>query len=251
MSFKISIITVTYNAEKFIEKTIQSIINQTYKNIEFIIVDGKSKDNTLKIIENYSTNINKIISEKDSGIYDAMNKGIDLSTGDFITFLNAGDDYIDNNVLSNLFENLDKNINIVYADHISILNGKEKYRKAKEFNKNNLFKYLTSTVCHQAIFVKKEIAPKYNLKYKLKGELNWYFDILEKQNINYFHKNIPIVYYLRGGVGETKYILNLKEILKVLYSHGGIVGVLKAYKFLIKYFIKILFIVTGRYKFEN
>jgi glycosyltransferase involved in cell wall biosynthesis len=251
MSFKISIITVTFNAEKFIEKTIQSIINQTYKNIEFIIVDGKSKDNTLKIIENYSTHIDKVISEKDSGIYDAMNKGIDLATGDFITFLNAGDDYIDNNVLFNLFENLDKDTNIVYADHISILNGKEKYRKAKKFNKNNLFKFLTTTVCHQAIFVKKEIAPKYNLKYKLKGELNWYFDILENTNIKFLHRKMPIVYYLRGGVGETKYILNLKEILKVLYSHGGIVGVLKAYKFLIKYFIKILFIITGRYKFEN
>jgi glycosyltransferase involved in cell wall biosynthesis len=251
MSFKISIITVTFNAEKFIEKTIQSIINQTYKNIEFIIVDGKSKDNTLKIIENYSTHIDKVISEKDSGIYDAMNKGIDLATGDFITFLNAGDDYIDNNVLFNLFENLDKDTNIVYADHISILNGKEKYRKAKKFNKNNLFKFLTTTVCHQAIFVKKEIAPKYNLKYKLKGELNWYFDILKNTNIKFLHRKMPIVYYLRGGVGETKYILNLKEILKVLYSHGGIVGVLKAYKFLIKYFIKILFIITGRYKFEN
>jgi len=251
MSFKISIITVTYNAENFIEKTINSIINQSYKNIELIIIDGESKDDTLKIIKNYSQHINILVSEKDSGIYDAMNKGINLATGDFITFLNAGDDYINNNVLFNLFENLDKDTNIVYADHISILNGKEKYRKAKKFNKNNLFKFLTTTVCHQAIFVKKEIAPKYNLKYKLKGELNWYFDILENTNIKFLHKKMPIVYYLRGGVGETKYILNLKEILKVLYSHGGIVGVLKAYKFLIKYFIKILFIITGRYKFEN
>jgi len=251
MSFKISIITVTYNAENFIEKTINSIINQSYKNIELIIIDGESKDDTLKIIKNYSQHINILVSEKDSGIYDAMNKGINLATGDFITFLNAGDDYINNNVLFNLFENLDKDTNIVYADHISILNGKEKYRKAKKFNKNNLFKFLTTTVCHQAIFVKKEIAPKYNLKYKLKGELNWYFDILENTNIKFLHRKMPIVYYLRGGVGETKYILNLKEILKVLYSHGGIVGVLKAYKFLIKYFIKILFIITGRYKFEN
>jgi glycosyltransferase involved in cell wall biosynthesis len=249
--YKISVITVTYNAEKFIEKTIKSIINQTYKNIEFIIVDGNSKDSTLKIIDNYSNNIDKIISEKDSGIYDAMNKGIDLATGDFITFLNAGDDYINDTVLFDIFNNLEKDVTVVYGDHISILNGKEKYRNAKKFNTKNLFKFLTTTVCHQAIFVRRDIAPKYNLKYRLKGELNWYFDILKNSNIKYLHKKIPIVYYLRGGVGETKYILNLKEILKVLYSHGKLIGVLKAYKFLFKYFIKIIFIITGRYKFES
>jgi glycosyltransferase involved in cell wall biosynthesis len=251
MSFKISIITVTYNAESFIEKTIKSIINQSYKNIELIIIDGKSKDNTLKIIESYSQYINILVSEKDSGIYDAMNKGINLASGDFITFLNAGDDYVDNNVIFNLFDKLDEKTNVIYGDHISILNGKEKYREAKKFKKNNLFKYLTTTVCHQAIFIKRNIAPIYDLKYKLKGELNWYFDILENSNIKYLHKKIPIVYYLRGGVGEKKYILNLKEILKVLYSHGNIIGILKAYKFLIKYFVKVLFIITGRYKFEN
>ncbi len=250
-SIKVSIITVTYNAEQFIEKTIKSIINQSYENIEIIVIDGKSTDNTLNIIKKYSDNIDRYISEADTGIYDAMNKGIDLATGDYITFLNAGDDYINNQVINDLFKNLDTSTDVVYADHISVLNNKEKYREAKEFTKDNLFKYLTSTVCHQAIFVKRAITPKYNLIYKLKGELNWYFDILNTPNIKYLHKKIPIVYYLRGGVGEKKYMLNLKEIIKVLYYHGNIFGVIKAYKFLFKYFIKIILIISGRYKFEG
>jgi hypothetical protein len=158
-----------------------------------------------------------------------MNKGINLASGDFITFLNAGDDYVNNHVINSLFKELDDQTNIVYGDHISILNGKEKYREAKAFKTKNLFKYLTTTVCHQAIFIKKELVPKYNLKYTLKGELNWYFDILKTSDIKYLHKNIPVVYYLRGGVGEQKYILNLKEILKVLYSHGNVLGHINFY----------------------
>ena len=87
----VSIITVCYNSEKTISKTIESIINQTYKNIEFIIIDGKSDDKTLEIIDNYKNNISKIISEKDNGIYDAFNKGLNICNGDLIGFVNSDD----------------------------------------------------------------------------------------------------------------------------------------------------------------
>jgi Glycosyltransferases involved in cell wall biogenesis len=88
---RFSIITVTYNAEKVIEKTIQSIVGQTYKNYEYIIIDGASKDSTLAIIDKYRDNVNKLISEPDKGLYDAMNKGIAAASGDYLCFLNAGD----------------------------------------------------------------------------------------------------------------------------------------------------------------
>ena len=87
----ISIITVCYNSEKTISRTIESIINQTYKNIEYIIIDGKSDDKTLEIIDNYKNNISKIISEKDNGIYDAFNKGLNICNGDLIGFVNSDD----------------------------------------------------------------------------------------------------------------------------------------------------------------
>src|SRR5690606_12581514 len=99
MNPKVSIITVCYNAEKFIESAIKSVINQTYSNIEYIIVDRNSKDKTLTIIENYKNQISQIISEPDKGIYDAMNKGVEKASGELIGILNADDFYNDENVI--------------------------------------------------------------------------------------------------------------------------------------------------------
>lgn len=89
---KFSIITVTYNAENVLEDTIQSVITQTYKNVEYIIVDGKSTDKTMEIVGRYKEHIHTVVSERDKGLYDAMNKGIALATGDYVCFLNAGDE---------------------------------------------------------------------------------------------------------------------------------------------------------------
>ncbi len=130
MNPKISIITVTYNAEKVLEKTLTSIFKQTYKNIEVIIIDGGSTDETLHIISKYNDSIDMFISERDDGIYDAMNKGIDIATGDFITFLNADDEYYSETTIEELFSDIDEKTDVVYGDHVSILNGKESYRRA-------------------------------------------------------------------------------------------------------------------------
>jgi glycosyltransferase involved in cell wall biosynthesis len=251
MKPKLSIITVVYNAEKFIEETINSVISQSYENIEFLIIDGKSKDNTLEIIDKYMNNISILVSEKDSGIYDAMNKGMKLAHGDYVTFLNAGDTYIDKNTLKKIFNQVNDDVDVIYGDYIAILNNKKVDKKAKPFIRENLFKYVTSTVCHQAIFVKRDIYPSYSLSYTLKGELDWYFNILNVKPIISKYIPIPIVFYKRGGLGEQKYILNLNEIIMVLYKYGGIFGLLKGYKFFIKYCIKLIFIITGKYKIEK
>ena len=96
----ISIITVVFNGEKKLEKTISSVINQTYDNLEYIVIDGSSKDGTIDIIKKYEDKINYWVSEKDSGIYEAMNKGILASKGDYINFMNAGDFFTRKNLVS-------------------------------------------------------------------------------------------------------------------------------------------------------
>ena len=107
MTSKVTVITVCYNAETGIEKTIQSVIGQTYQNIEYIIIDGGSKDHTLNIVNKYKDRISKVISEPDKGIYDAMNKGILAATGDWINFMNVGDSFFSPDTLSKVFEKSD------------------------------------------------------------------------------------------------------------------------------------------------
>ena len=117
MDSKISVITVCYNAEKEIERTINSVLNQTYNNIEYIIVDGKSTDLTINIVNKYSTRISKVISETDRGIYDAMNKGIRDANGEWVIMMNAGDIFSSDNVIESIFsQDIPSNIEFIYSD---------------------------------------------------------------------------------------------------------------------------------------
>ena len=118
---KVSIITVCYNSEKYISDAIKSVINQTYPNIEYIIIDGGSIDNTLSIITSFKTGIHKIVSEKDNGLYDAMNKGIAIATGDIIAFLNSDDLYINNSVILEIVECFERaSPDVLYADLVYV-----------------------------------------------------------------------------------------------------------------------------------
>lgn len=114
---KISVVTVCYNAVKDIEKTILSVINQTYPNIEYIIIDGGSKDGTMDVVNRYKDKIDVIVSEPDKGIYDAMNKGIDRATGEWINFMNAGDCFMEEDTINKVFtKDIDECKSVLYGD---------------------------------------------------------------------------------------------------------------------------------------
>ncbi len=114
---KISIITITYNSEKTLDDTIKSVLSQNYNDIEYIIVDGNSKDSTIDIVKSYGDKISKFVSEKDSGIYDAMNKGLHLATGDVVGILNSDDVYFDEHVIEKVMHEFQKeNVDSVYGD---------------------------------------------------------------------------------------------------------------------------------------
>lgn len=113
---KITVVTVCYNVALTIESTIQSVINQTYKNIEYIIIDGGSKDGTVDVIKKYSDCITYWISEPDRGIYDAMNKGLNRATGDYINFMNAGDIFTSANVVEDVVKRISQKDDVIYGD---------------------------------------------------------------------------------------------------------------------------------------
>ncbi len=186
---KISIITITYNSASTLEQTILSVINQTYKNIEYIIVDGKSTDNTLQIIDKYKNSISKFISEKDNGLYDAINKGIEMATGDVIGILHSDDFYIDNNVILkyvNIFEN--EKPEAVYADlyYVDKENTSKIIRKWKSgpYNKNSFINGWMPP--HPTFFVKKEIYQKFgkfNLEFKTAADYELMLRFILKNEI--------------------------------------------------------------------
>jgi glycosyltransferase involved in cell wall biosynthesis len=148
---KISIVTVVYNNEKTIVDAIESVLSQRYENIEYIIIDGNSTDRTLDIIKKYGKRINKVVSEPDKGIYDAMNKGINLATGEIIGLLNSDDLYADNGVIKNVVEQFEKNkgLDIVYGNLV--------YVKAE--NTNNIVRNWKASDYHPRYFENGNVPP--------------------------------------------------------------------------------------------
>ncbi|AEI14058.1 glycosyl transferase family 2 [Flexistipes sinusarabici DSM 4947] len=237
----ISIITVVFNGEKYLEETIQSVINQTYPNVEYIIIDGGSTDGTLDIIKKYEHAIDYWVSEPDKGIYDAMNKGIKASNGNWVNFMNAGDSFADNNIILLVVNSVSNYKDIIYGGIIVKKGGQEEDVKLlpKKFNKKNLIVYGTGVVCHQSIFVRKSKIIYYSLKYPLKGELNWYFDLL-KQSISFQRLDFPVTYYSLGGVSYSAFLPNQLEALKVIFSQVKFLAIFHLPKVMYSLFNKFI-----------
>ena len=171
-----------------------------------------------------------------------MNKGIQNASGDYINFMNAGDMFYNKNILNNLFHGVSfNNADIVYGDSIVVsMQGNELgYLKALEFNTKNLIQRGTRTVCHQSIFVKRDKAPFYNLRYRYKGELDWYFEIIKiNKELKILYKNIPVVYYSLGGIGHVHFYTNLCERIQLVFERFGFI---KSLFNILNYIIAIVF----------
>lgn len=232
----ISIITVTFNAEAYLEETINSVLSQTYKNIEYIIIDGGSIDKTVDIIKKYENKISYWVSEKDNGIYDAMNKGITVSNGEWLNFLNGGDKYYHNEVLTDIFKkNETSQHELIYGDFhiVGKDNSPIRVLKAEKLNKKSVQKGMI--VNHQSIFIRKDKVPFYDLKYKYKAEWNWLIDILYIKNArNIFYTNFPIVYYSLGGFSQQNFTKDFHEYLQIKYKRFGFQSILKDFPYILR-----------------
>lgn len=203
---KISIVTVCLNAKDTIEETLLSIFNQTFGNIEVIIIDGTSKDGTLEIIDKYKDKITHFISEPDNGIYDAMNKGIKLTTGDFICFLNAGDIFFDNNIVEKVEKKLTQNPECRFlfgdAEYIS-----DKASKITTYNNiKNEFSIIFDNICHQSIFYHKNLFEKFGLyaqKFKIYADWDFNINCLVKNKVKAKYLPLTICKFKLGGTCST------------------------------------------------
>lgn len=204
MNLKISIITVSFNSQATIEDTIKSIENQSYRNIEYIIVDGLSTDNTLQIATKYPKVIDKLISEKDEGLYDAMNKGINLATGDVIGILNSDDLFCDSFAVEKVMNVFNENpkLDSVYADifYVSKDNTNNIVRKWVSGKQRKFEKGWHPA--HPTFYVKKEIYNEYrgfNLNFKLAADFELMLRFLEKYKISTYYLSYPLIKMRLGG----------------------------------------------------
>jgi len=205
----ISIITVCYNSRDFIEQTILSVINLNFEDFEYIVIDGGSNDGTVEILKNYQDKITIWISESDNGIYDAMNKGINLAKGDWCYFLNAGDSFYDNNILQNFKLQLNTDQDVVYGSINCITKSNSFVLKPKP-----LEKIVDSMIfCHQAVFVKKTILDKYkfNINFKIAADFNL-FRQLFLANYKFMELDLVIANYeAEEGVSSRSFYKMEKE----------------------------------------
>lgn len=226
MKPKVSIITVVFNGENIIEKTMQSVFAQTYDNIEYIIVDGKSSDNTLSIIEKYKEKISVLISEKDKGLYDAMNKGLQVATGDYVWFMNGGDQIADAQVLAKIFS-LNIDADIFYSDTALIDENGKYLSLLSEIGHNNAPDNLTAksmqrgmVVCHQSFIAKRNITSPFNLKYKISADIDWVIKCLKKSKNN--HKlSFCLSKFMTGGVSSKNRWRAVRERFILFDEHFG------------------------------
>jgi len=221
---KLTVITIVYNNVRDIERTINSVLNQTYPKIEYIVIDGKSTDGTLDIIEKYKTKIYKIVSEPDKGIYDAMNKGLALATGDYVLFMNSGDEIYDETTVEDIFESA-PGADIYYGE-TEMYNddweslGRRRHEAPDEFDWKS-FKYGMS-ISHQAIYIRRSIITPYDLNYKYSSDIDWIIKAAKKAS-SIVNVRRYVAKYLVGGMSKKKHRESLKERFKIFTKYYGLV----------------------------
>lgn len=201
----ISIITINWNNAAGLERTIKSVVEQSYDKIEYIVIDGASTDNSVEIIKKYADKISYWISEKDKGIYNAMNKGIDAANGDYCLFLNSGDKLLTPDSLKNVLKNGDLEEDIISCDLFTDKSKLTSFRSAPSFKPTSLYISIYNPIPHPATFIKTALIKKckYNEKSKVAGDWMFFFDSIIINNATYKHIPIPLSLFYLDGVSSV------------------------------------------------
>ena len=225
MTNKISVITVCYNAEASIGNTLKSVLDQTFKGYEYVIIDGASKDSTLKIIEEYKAEFEDkginvtLISEKDNGIYDAMNKAVKYCTGEWLLYLNADDSLADPDVLKDMFETKDyEEFDVVYGDNYRVKGDQRKLDHAdKDIEALRDFKFF----CHQATFTRRRVFDKisFDLQFKLCADYDFFLQAY-LTGYKFHYENRVVCVYSVEGTSNKDYYRTILDNYNVKIKHG-------------------------------
>ncbi len=230
----LSVITVTYNAEHTVERTLESVERQTYRGfIEHVIIDGASKDGTAGIVKAYKDRNPAInvtfISERDEGLYYAMNKGLRIAKGEFVCFLNSGDKFHDARTIEDVFDNLDSvdDVGIIYGD-TDIVDDYGRFLRHRHLDApaNLTWKSFKRgmLVCHQSFYARRDICVPYDTEYRYSADVDWCIRVMkegEKRHLKNINTQMVLTDYLEGGMTRKNHIASLLERFRVMTRHYG------------------------------
>jgi len=224
MQPKLSVITIVYNNVRDIERSMLSVLNQTYPHIEYIVVDGASNDGTKELIEKFKDRLAHFVSERDHGIYDAMNKGLALATGDYVLFMNSGDEIYAPETVTDVFESgvgadIYYGETEMYNDQWQSL-GQRRHCAPEVFNWKS-FRYGMS-VSHQAIYIKRSLAQPYDLQYKYSSDIDWIIKATKNAS-SIVNTHMYVAKYLVGGISKKKHLASLKERFRIFTKYYGLI----------------------------
>ncbi|MBO4451981.1 MAG: glycosyltransferase [Bacteroidaceae bacterium] len=231
----LSIITVTYNAELVLGRTLESVAMQTYRGfVEHIIVDGASKDRTLELARTYKQEHPEIavtlVSEPDKGLYDAMNKGLKLAKGEFVCFLNAGDRLHDKMTLEDIFDNAEhpEQIGVIYGD-TNIVDNHGNYLRQRHLNAPEQLTWRSfqegMLVCHQSFYARRTLCPPYDLQYRFSSDVDWCIRVMkagEEQGLTNLNMHSVLTDYLDGGMTLKNHRASLIERFRIMVHYYGL-----------------------------
>lgn len=224
---KISVITVVFNGEHEIKRTIESVLSQSWEQMEYIIIDGLSTDSTMDVIAAYK-GIDRVISEPDEGLYDAMNKGLKAATGDYVWFINSGDEIYAKDTVEKIFSGLEELPDVIYGGTMIIDEEQNEVgdRRLKPPEKLTWKSFRQGmVVCHQSLLVKRELAPEYNLGYRLSGDIDWAIRATRDAGIIH-NANQILARFLEGGLTNQNIKAGLKERFRIMSGFYGTIPTL-------------------------
>jgi glycosyltransferase involved in cell wall biosynthesis len=231
---KVSIITIVYNGVNEIDNTIKSVIEQSYENIEYIIIDGNSDDGTQNVIKKYQNKIDYWISEPDKGVYDAMNKGIKYATGEWICFMNSGDKFYDKNVIEHIFnKSYSYLINVIYGDVFVITKNECFIKRAEQLV--TIKKRLPFS--HQSSFVRTSVMRNnlFNTEFKICADYDFFYNLYRTDNLQFQYIPLTVASFdAVGGISSSNPMLSYKETARSRGENGTLYWVMKfnIYRFL-------------------
>lgn len=221
----LSVITVTYNAERTLERTLNSVREQSYPHIEHVVVDGKSKDGTLALIREYENPRLRWISEPDKGLYDAMNKAAAMASGDYLCFLNAGDTFFSSDTVAEMMQSVPQSTfpDILYGE-TAIVDNNGKFLHMRRLKAPETLSWKSfrqgMLVCHQAFIAKRLLFEPYDLSYRFSADVDWCIRLMKKAKLIH-NTRLTLINYLSEGMTTQNRKASLKERYRIMAKHYG------------------------------